>query len=395
MSMVNTPDPMNIIHEKFDGTNQLIDDDHLIWYLLFCYEADDKSTSYREHHHILPKKDFPEYKNINKNIWNGVYLTGEHHLISHYILAKALKNKNTVCAFNMMRRVLPKNSDLSMYSDFREDISKALSDINAGRITSKETKHKLSDNMIGKVVVRDKNMGVGDNHFRTSIDDPDYISGNLVSNPTGRKHSTETKCKMSRNGIGGKQAYTNILTGIVIYLKETDMVPDGFQIGNPKLGELASSRFQGDKFYHDPITNTQRRFVPGTAPEGWVEGKFNFHEKNPFYGKKIFYNYENGETGYIDKDMEYPKYCASVLATNAFIIGNTVTFNISTASRISGYTINTIRIIKDTPTSKITNKSRDTLAKLSLLSEYGDLQVKIMTIDNFFRLKNYRDYSFS
>ena len=43
-----------------------------------------------EKHHILPASIFPEFKDLNKYKWNKAILSYRAHIISHYILAKAI-----------------------------------------------------------------------------------------------------------------------------------------------------------------------------------------------------------------------------------------------------------------------------------------------------------------
>lgn len=54
-----------------------------------------------EKHHILPRSMFPQYV---ESEWNIVKLTPRAHYIAHYILWKAVGNRVTLYAFNMMRR---------------------------------------------------------------------------------------------------------------------------------------------------------------------------------------------------------------------------------------------------------------------------------------------------
>ena len=54
-----------------------------------------------EKHHVLPVSMFPEH---SKADWNIVRLSPRAHYTAHYILWRAVGNRSTLYAFNMMRR---------------------------------------------------------------------------------------------------------------------------------------------------------------------------------------------------------------------------------------------------------------------------------------------------
>ena len=47
-----------------------------------------------EHHHILPKALFPQFKDLSRHPLNGIYLPKKHHKIAHLLLAKAYPLSN-------------------------------------------------------------------------------------------------------------------------------------------------------------------------------------------------------------------------------------------------------------------------------------------------------------
>lgn len=185
-----------------------------------CRYSDDE---YTERHHYLPQSLFPEYSKSDSNI---VILSGRQHYIAHYILAKAFGGSMWF-AFNQMKRLGYKGI---LYEYSRKHFAAQISKINKGRKHSEETRAKVSSTVLGTLVVRDPSTG---KQFRTSVNDPRYLSGELVSYRVGRKHKIETKQKMSENnGIRGKTAYHQGTH--VIYISNTETPPSGYVIGAPK-----------------------------------------------------------------------------------------------------------------------------------------------------------------
>lgn len=62
-----------------------------------------------EKHHILPRSMFPDYVDSE---WNIVGLSPRAHYIAHYILWRAVRNRSTLYAFNVMKRTSGGNSVL-------------------------------------------------------------------------------------------------------------------------------------------------------------------------------------------------------------------------------------------------------------------------------------------
>lgn len=70
-------------------------------YLAFIERFTVPETMLHEKHHIMPRSMFPEYAD---SPWNIVRLTPKAHYIAHYMLWRAVKNRSTLYAFNLMRR---------------------------------------------------------------------------------------------------------------------------------------------------------------------------------------------------------------------------------------------------------------------------------------------------
>ena len=122
-----------------------------------------------------------------------------------------------------------------------------------------------------RVVVKDKD----GNTFSVNINDPRYISGELVYYRTGTNHKQSTKDLMSENGIRGKNVYHNPDTKEKRYFDKDEIIPDGFIKGEPEEVCLRQKeRFTDCNYYHHPETNIQIRLKPHEEiPEGFIPGR--------------------------------------------------------------------------------------------------------------------------
>jgi hypothetical protein len=206
---------LSLIMDKIDNTK--IDQDHLIWYILYCNSVDETDENIKtENHHILPRNLFPEFVNLNKNQWNSSKMNYINHFYAHYILAKSIKTRGNRFAFNMMKRTFSKIESKNvgvmaqLYTEFREQLSKDFSDINKGRPQTDVQRKKNSEKQKGCVIVRPKGALLNSPHFKVSIFDPEYLNGNLIVNSTGTSKSKETRKLMSENGIKAKKNITTL-----------------------------------------------------------------------------------------------------------------------------------------------------------------------------------------
>lgn len=115
-------------------------------------------------HHILPRSIFPEFENFSKNPWNCKVLSPRAHYIVHYILSKVYGDK-MLYAFNRMSNSNGIKLNSKLYSSAKKEFSKVVSEFMTKNnpMFNEETRKKAS-----------------------------------VSN-TGKKVSSETKIKMSKN----------------------------------------------------------------------------------------------------------------------------------------------------------------------------------------------------
>lgn len=93
-----------------------------------CYTKNtmcDLKLLYVEHHHILPKSIFPEFKNLREHTWNCALLTPRQHFISHIILSKIFVDidncRKMVCALLFMNKSHKRTS--RQFANLRENLS--------------------------------------------------------------------------------------------------------------------------------------------------------------------------------------------------------------------------------------------------------------------------------
>lgn len=222
-------------------------------------------------HHILPKaKDmFPEYKNFLLNPWNCVLLTPREHFIAHMILCKAFSGSSqTLAFFNMTRKFSIKSS--KMYDVIKNDFIHVMKDINK----EKSRCEKISCSLKGKPK--------SEEHIKKLI-------GHYVSDTTreklrmanlGKKHTLESKQKMSNSRIGKKRTphteetknkcrERKLSQNMKWYNNGTEEKILQFPIDNTWI----LGRLTGGKFYNNGEINK----IFFTPPDSsiWVKGKIS------------------------------------------------------------------------------------------------------------------------
>ena len=326
--MTQNINPIKIITQTIEPSK--IDIDHAIWYVLYCHAFSDIKDSKTENHHILPRKLFPEYVNLNINSWNSASLPKRNHIIAHYILAKAIKVQATLAAFNMMKRALTQIDDITelatLYEEYRESFSNMFSKINKGRKATDETRKKLSEATKGTVPVFDPNYP--DHIFRVETTDKRYISGELLHNATGRIHDEMTKQLISENGIKDRIKVFEIENpNNTIYITRIEHIPEGYSKGDPKQVNIAKNRFTDAAHWHNPITGEEFRLKSTEhIPIGSIKGR---HPKttNPFTGTIFRKNFKTNEIT-TTKELKFDMWCGAPTAKNAFIFDGKISFNI-------------------------------------------------------------------
>lgn len=236
--------------------------------------------AYCERHHLFPVSLYPQFKRAK---WNIYRLKAEDHLRAHYYLYKMFpNNREAIFSLNMMlnRGDRSKNFTFSKsqidamfestdvereYAEFRQKVSKIISETNKGRKPSAEARAKMSVKSKGKVSVKD----VDGNKFRVAVDDERLKTGELIYNSCGHKCSDETKRKMSENGNKGKVCVHNE-NGDILFVSEAEAgnYRIGFSEARKRVCVDAATDFY---FYTNEETGkTIRVKKGGEVPVGYI-----------------------------------------------------------------------------------------------------------------------------
>lgn len=151
---------------------------YLYRYLKFISSRKNKMIKGETHfHHILPKaRDmFPQFKDLNKFLWNGIHLTHREHFIAHWMLSKTFPGTSQSLAFYHMTNILKKRKSKEY------EIAKQNHNASVRKITQSPARNKkISDKLKGKPKSA--------NHIKSLI-------GHCVSEETRRKISIAHKGK--------------------------------------------------------------------------------------------------------------------------------------------------------------------------------------------------------
>jgi len=197
-------------------------------------------------HHILPKADklFPEYSNLKKYKWNGVYLTYKNHQRAHEMLAEAIDNSSIFHAWWMMFKN-EKKYDKDLYEksiEYKRQISK---EVNKGMVVCKsiskpELKNlkvsvqefKNNDDLIGSTT------GKGGEHLKNTISIIDE-NGKII-----RIKKEDYNPEIHRGHTAGKTVFKHFKTG------ETKMLPidDPLVLSGEYVGIMKGKKIQKPQF---------------------------------------------------------------------------------------------------------------------------------------------------
>lgn len=235
---------------------------HFSRYVKFIRARQNRLSVEGEVHHVLPR-----CVGGTDRSHNLIKLTYREHYIAHYMLAKAYGGKLWF-AFNMMRRVCGGKSVL--YESARKYISKAISESNTGRLHTDISRKLMSEQRSGAVTVRDRD----GNRFRVSVNDPRYISGELVFYRTGTRHKRSTIVKMKEGGLRGRSCWHDPDTHEYRYFKSDEQVPDTWEKGSgPAAAEKARNRPKNTWYTHTETGKWKRFKHDETIPDGYVKGR--------------------------------------------------------------------------------------------------------------------------
>lgn len=148
-------------------------------------------------HHILPKAMdmFPQFSDLKKFQWNGIYLTPREHFIAHWILSKAFPGSSQTRAFYHMTNILITKKS-RQYELARENHIQAVIKMTK----NPERCKKISMSLSGKSKSKE--------HIAS-------MRGHSVSEETreklrnanlGKKYSDQVKMNMSKSRIGRSKA---------------------------------------------------------------------------------------------------------------------------------------------------------------------------------------------
>lgn len=157
---------MDILKIFLEKDLNIIDKQKLQDYIEFCQKNNkQKHTKFEtEHHHILPKSIFPEYKNLRKYSWNGVFLSYQEHYESHELLCLAIKDYKV---FKSLEATRNKNrfgeiTDSNLYAILKEQASKMHSEymnniieVDGKKMKQSEYNMRNFSNEINKEIVID------------------------------------------------------------------------------------------------------------------------------------------------------------------------------------------------------------------------------------------------
>lgn len=193
----------------------------LIRYVKFIFKfniTDSKSSKKVHKHHILPRSLYPEFKSLHKNKWNKCVLTHRAHLIAHYMLAKALGGNMWFAYNNMNAHGVRLKSRL--YESAMINTPQVLSEyalkyleINGhnrgmlGKKHSEETKKVISNSSLGRKITDEQKNHLRDLYNNKTIEEKNEINLKISLSKIGKKHSKETKAKMSKNRKGIENKY--------------------------------------------------------------------------------------------------------------------------------------------------------------------------------------------
>jgi hypothetical protein len=210
-----------------------------------------------------------------------------------------------VFALNQMNRI--KNSGVltteqleesaSMYAEFREELSRASSEMNTGKTMSAENKERLVNRLVGKIYVVD----IQSNEI-VQVTKEEYQKNKHLYRHTsqGKKRDSSTGEKIS-NKLKGRTSWFNETTG---EMRQSFECPgEEFVRGiSEERRDMMSKAMSGNKFWINQETGEQRRSKERPGPE-WKSGRiFNNH----FKGKTVVFDLMSGETLTVSSDSRLP-----------------------------------------------------------------------------------------
>lgn len=248
---------------------------------------------YTENHHIIPKSICE-----NNEI---VCLTAREHFICHLLLTKILKNEDKNKMYAAIKGMKRSNKNQYRYINAR------LYDKLKGKYKhTSETIKKFSDKLRGK----SKNL---------SEENIQKLSERAKQTFTGRKHSEETKKKMSecrKNKIKNDENFYKKLCVHLLEIRPIFVGKNNSMYGKrgklsphynkskteehklkikkaltgmkytkercEKMSVNCPKNSLGKKWYHDPITKIEKYFIEGTQPVNFIKGRLGVSNETSY-----------------------------------------------------------------------------------------------------------------
>lgn len=198
---------------------EIISEEALEEYLNICLVCKESTDIYVEKHHILPKSMFPEY---SKSSWNLVVLDRETHINAHRKLYNMYSDYRMKISLFFMLSMDKKGYEASQLTghirygddnvskrlDVREKISKSKIGVprpdlvgkkyfGADKSVIEKGIQSMTKKLKGTIIVKD----IEGNRFRVSINDPRYISKELIPFNIGlerKSHALQDPEKLKR-----------------------------------------------------------------------------------------------------------------------------------------------------------------------------------------------------
>lgn len=189
--------------------------EHLVGYIHFIAQCKNENANmeltYKEHHHVLPRKLFPQYKDLQEHPWNGIYLTIKQHIWAHWYLMKAYDGA-MIFAFRQMS-----NRGKSALS--KEELNEIIPLLEEAKIkavllhsaimkekyknpqnTPTYNKRCITNGTVNKMISKDEEVPIG---WRYGQDDKTKEKKRLAH--TGTKHSSAHSNAISKGLTGFKR----------------------------------------------------------------------------------------------------------------------------------------------------------------------------------------------
>lgn len=156
------------------------------------YEKSHINYIYYEKHHIIPK--CMGRSNIKSNL---VELTPEEHFLAHQLLVKIYpEQQKLIFAVHRMCSGTERNN--KMFGWLRRQHADAMSDLHLGKIMSTDTRTKMSSSKKGKP----KSIEAIQNMTNAQQNRSDKVRKNMSDAKMGHEVSIETRAKIRENNLG-------------------------------------------------------------------------------------------------------------------------------------------------------------------------------------------------